>query len=164
MSGTQVTIDVTRLAHGAGLELPAYESTLAAGMDLQAAVESAVVIAPGERALVPTGLAIALPPGFEAQVRPRSGLALKHGITVVNTPGTIDADYRGEVGVILINHGDTPFTVERGMRIAQMIVAPVIQAVWNEVGELPESDRGAGGFGSTGTSGSADTAGAAAQG
>ena len=149
----RVFVDVTRLAHGAGLELPAYETSLAAGMDLMAAVESAVVIAPGERALVPTGLAIALPPGFEAQVRPRSGLALKQGLTVVNTPGTIDADYRGEVGVILINHGDAPFTVDRGMRIAQMVVAPVTQAVWNEVDTLSESDRGTGGFGSTGTAG-----------
>ena len=150
-SPSRVAVDVTRLAHGAGLELPAYESTLAAGMDLMAAVGDAVVIAPGARALVPTGLAIALPPGFEAQVRPRSGLALKQGLTVVNTPGTIDADYRGEVGVILINHGDTPFTIERGMRIAQMVVAPVTQAVWNEVDTLSESDRGTGGFGSTGT-------------
>lgn len=148
---SQVKVDVARLPHGAGLELPAYESTLAAGMDLLAAVDSAVIIAPGERALVPTGLAIALPPGFEAQVRPRSGLALKQGITVVNTPGTIDADYRGEVGVILINHGNAPFTVERGMRIAQMIVAPITQAVWNEVVELSDSARGTGGFGSTGT-------------
>ncbi len=150
----QVTVDVTRLSHGAGLELPAYESALAAGMDLLAAVESHLVIEPGERALVPTGLAIALPPGFEAQVRPRSGLALKQGITVVNTPGTIDADYRGEVGVILINHGDAPFYVDRGMRIAQMVVTPVTQAVWNEVDTLPDSARGTGGFGSTGTAGS----------
>ena len=150
---SQVTVDVTRLSHGAGLELPAYESVLAAGMDLQAAVEGDIVIAPGERALVPTGLAIALPSGFEAQVRPRSGLALKQGITVVNTPGTIDADYRGEVGVILINHGATPFTVDRGMRIAQMMIAPVTQAVWNEVEALAESARGTGGFGSTGTAG-----------
>jgi dUTP pyrophosphatase len=150
----QVAVDVTRLSHGAGLELPAYESALAAGMDLLAAVEDHMVIAPGARALVPTGLAIALPPGFEAQVRPRSGLALKQGITVVNTPGTIDADYRGEVGVILINHGAAPFTVDRGMRIAQMIVAPITQAVWNEVDTLSDSDRGTGGFGSTGTAGS----------
>lgn len=152
-SPARVSVDVTRLAHGAGLELPAYETTLAAGMDLMAAVDSEVVILPGGRALVPTGLAIALPPGFEAQVRPRSGLALKQGLTVVNTPGTIDADYRGEVGVILINHGDTPFTINRGMRIAQMVVAPVTQAVWNEVDTLSESDRGTGGFGSTGTAG-----------
>jgi len=150
---SEVKVDVARLPHGAGLELPAYESTLAAGMDLLAAVEGEVVIAPGARALVPTGLAIALPPGFEAQIRPRSGLALKQGITVVNAPGTIDADYRGEVGVILINHGDTPFTIDRGLRIAQMVVAPVTQAVWNEVDELTESARGTGGFGSTGTAG-----------
>lgn len=155
IGSAQVTVDVTRLAHGAGLELPAYESELAAGMDLLAAVESHLVIEPGDRALVPTGLAIALPPGFEAQVRPRSGLALKQGVTVVNTPGTIDADYRGEVGVILINHGETPFTVDRGMRIAQMVVAPVTQAVWNEVKTLPDSERGTGGFGSTGTTGAA---------
>ena len=156
MSGApaRIAVDVTRLAHGAGLELPAYESAQAAGMDLLAAVEDDLVIAPGERALVPTGLAIALPPGFEAQVRPRSGLALKQGITVVNTPGTIDADYRGEVGVILINHGDASFTVDRGMRIAQMVVMPVTQAVWNEVDALTDSERGAGGFGSTGTAGS----------
>lgn len=151
----QVNVAVARLPHGADLELPAYESTLAAGMDLMAAIDSEMVIAPGERALVPTGLAIALPAGFEAQVRPRSGLALKQGITVVNTPGTIDADYRGEVGIILINHGDTPFTIDRGMRIAQMIVAPITQAVWNEVESLPESDRGTGGFGSTGTASAA---------
>ncbi len=149
-----VTVDVTRLPHGASLELPAYESALAAGMDLLAAVESHLVIEPGKRALVPTGLAIALPPGFEAQVRPRSGLALKQGITVVNTPGTIDADYRGEVGVILINHGDAPFFVDRGMRIAQLVIAPVTQAVWNEVDALSDSERGTGGFGSTGTAGS----------
>jgi dUTP pyrophosphatase len=155
MSNNQVKVDVARLSHSAGLELPGYESTLAAGMDLLAAIEGEVIIAPGERALVPTGLAIALPPGFEAQVRPRSGLALKQGITVVNTPGTIDADYRGEVGVILINHGDTPFTIERGMRIAQMVVTPVTQAVWNEVDKLSDSARGTGGFGSTGTAGAA---------
>lgn len=154
-ASAQVTVDITRLDHGAGLALPAYETSLAAGMDLLAAVADEIIIAPGDRALVPTGLAIALPPGFEAQVRPRSGLALKQGITVVNTPGTIDADYRGEVGVILINHGTAPFTVERGMRIAQMVVAPVTQAVWNEVGALSDSARGTGGFGSTGTAGAA---------
>ena len=152
-AAAQVTVDVTRLPHGAGLELPAYESARAAGMDLQAAIENVLEIAPGERALVPTGLAIALPAGFEAQIRPRSGLALKQGITVVNTPGTVDADYRGEIGVILINHGDAPFFVDRGMRIAQMVIAPVTQAVWNEVDNLSESARGSGGFGSTGTAG-----------
>ena len=120
-------------------------------MDLMAAISEDVVLAPGARTLIPTGLSIALPPGFEAQVRPRSGLALRNGVTQVNTPGTIDADYRGEIGVILINHGQEPFTVTRGMRIAQMLVAPVIQARWQEVEELDETARGSGGFGSTGT-------------
>ncbi|MEK9965602.1 MAG: dUTP diphosphatase [Rhodospirillaceae bacterium] len=150
-----VDVAVTRLPHGADLELPSYETGDAAGMDLRAAVTEDVVVAPGERTLVPTGLAIALPPGYEAQVRPRSGLALRNGISLVNTPGTIDADYRGEIGVILINHGREPFTVERGMRIAQMVVAPVTQARWQETDNLSETARGAGGFGSTGTSGSA---------
>jgi dUTP pyrophosphatase len=117
-----------------------------------AAVDADMTLAPGERALIPTGLAIALPPGYEAQVRPRSGLALKNGVTVLNSPGTVDADYRGEVGVILANLGAEPFTVSRGMRIAQMVVAPVTQLAWNEVDDLAESERGAGGFGSTGTS------------
>ncbi len=146
-----VEVDVTRLPHGADLDLPAYETEDAAGMDLRAAVAQDITLAPGERALVPTGLAIALPPGFEAQVRPRSGLALRDGISLVNTPGTIDADYRGEVGVILINHGTAPFTVTRGMRIAQMVIAPVTRAAWREVAALPDSARGTGGFGSTGT-------------
>ena len=146
-----VSVSVTRLPHGADLELPAYETADAAGMDLRAAVEADLEIAPGARALVPTGLAIALPPGYEAQVRPRSGLALRNGISLVNSPGTIDADYRGEVGVIVINHGEETFTVTRGMRIAQMVVAPVTQAAWQEVDALPETARGAGGFGSTGT-------------
>jgi dUTP pyrophosphatase len=150
-----VDVAVTRLPHGSDLELPSYETGDAAGMDLRAAVMEDVVVAPGERTLVPTGLAIALPPGYEAQVRPRSGLALRNGISLVNTPGTIDADYRGEIGVILINHGSEPFTVERGMRIAQMVVAPVTQARWQETENLSETARGAGGFGSTGTSGSA---------
>lgn len=152
-AGMTVPVPVTRLPHAADLALPAYESGGAAGMDLRAAVGEPVAIAPGERALIPTGLAIALPAGFEAQIRPRSGLALKSGIGVVNTPGTIDADYRGEIGVILINHGGETFTVERGARIAQMVVAPVAQASWIEVESLPGSARGAGGFGSTGTSG-----------
>jgi dUTP pyrophosphatase len=151
MSGGAATIAVTRLPHGADLPLPAYESDDAAGMDLLAAVGGDLVLAPGERALVPTGLAIAIPPGYEVQVRPRSGLALNSGITVLNTPGTIDADYRGEIGVILMNHATTAFTVARGMRIAQMIVAPVTRGVWQEVDALPGSVRGAGGFGSTGT-------------
>ena len=146
-----VSVAVTRLPHGEDLDLPAYETSDAAGMDLPAAVEHDVEIAPGARCLIPTGLAIALPPSYEAQIRPRSGLALRNGISLVNSPGTIDADYRGEVGVIVINHGDEPFTVTRGMRIAQMVVAPVTQAVWDEVSELAETERGAGGFGSTGT-------------
>lgn len=146
-----VSVAITRLPHGADLDLPAYETADAAGMDLPAAVEHDVEIAPGARCLIPTGLAIALPPSYEAQIRPRSGLALRNGISLVNSPGTIDADYRGEVGVIVINHGDEPFTVTRGMRIAQMVVAPVTQAVWDEVSELAETERGAGGFGSTGT-------------
>jgi dUTP pyrophosphatase len=146
-----VSVSVTRLPHGADLELPGYETADAAGMDLRAAVKADMEIAPGARALVPTGLAIALPPGYEAQVRPRSGLALRNGISLVNSPGTIDADYRGEVGVIIINHGEESFTVTRGMRIAQMIVAPVTQAAWQEVDALPDTERGAGGFGSTGT-------------
>ena len=137
--------------HDPDLPLPSYETEDAAGMDLRAAVSDDVVLAPGARALIPTGLAIALPPGYEAQVRPRSGLALRNGISLVNTPGTIDADYRGEVGVILINHGDEPFTVDRGMRIAQMVIAPVTQARWHETDNLSETARGAGGFGSTGT-------------
>lgn len=147
-----VSVAVTRLPHGADLDLPSYETEDAAGMDLRAAVSEDVKIAPGERALVPTGLAIALPSGYEAQIRPRSGLALKQGISLVNSPGTIDADYRGEIGVIVINHGTEAFTVSRGLRIAQMVVAPVIQAAWTEVSDLSDTARGAGGFGSTGTS------------
>jgi dUTP pyrophosphatase len=152
-----LTIDlrVQRLPHAQGLPLPRYETSGAAGMDLIAAIGEgeAMVLQPGERALVPTGLAIALPDGFEAQVRPRSGLAAKNGVTVLNSPGTIDCDYRGEVKVILINHGREPFTIERGTRIAQMVVAPVTQAVFREVESLDETARGAGGFGSTGTKG-----------
>ncbi|MEQ9814465.1 MAG: dUTP diphosphatase [Azospirillaceae bacterium] len=143
-------VAVTRLAHGAGLPLPAYATDHAAGMDLLAAVEAPVTLPPGGRALVPTGLAIALPVGFEAQVRPRSGLALKQGVTVLNSPGTIDADYRGEVKVILVNLGQEPVTVERGMRIAQMVVAAHARVAWREVETLDETARGAGGFGSTG--------------
>lgn len=143
-------VALQRLAHAAGLPLPEYATADAAGMDLVAAVTAPVTLAPGERGLVPTGLAIALPPGFEAQVRPRSGLALKHGITLLNSPGTIDADYRGEIGVILVNLGQAPFTVERGLRIAQMVVAPVTRVTWAETAALPETARGAGGFGSTG--------------
>ena len=146
-----VSVAVKRLPHNADLPLPAYESAAAAGMDLPAAVEQELTLAPGERALVPTGLAIALPDGYEAQVRPRSGLAARNGITVLNTPGTVDADYRGEVKVILANLGNEDFTIERGMRIAQMVIAPVAQAVLQEADSLPETARGEGGFGSTGT-------------
>ncbi len=151
-------VPVTRLPHGADLPLPAYATSGSAGMDLLAAVVESVTLAPGERRLIPTGLAIALPPGFEAQVRPRSGLALKHGATVLNAPGTVDCDYRGEVGVILVNLGQMPFTVERGGRIAQMIVAPVSRAAWQPVESLDDSERGAGGFGSTGLHGQAAAA------
>jgi dUTP pyrophosphatase len=146
-----VSVAVKRLPHNADLPLPAYESAAAAGMDLPAAVEQDLTLAPGERALVPTGLAIALPDGYEAQVRPRSGLAARHGVTVLNTPGTVDADYRGEVKVILANLGNEDFTIERGMRIAQMVIAPVVQAVLQEADRLTETARGEGGFGSTGT-------------
>lgn len=153
---TGITIPVARLPHGADLPLPAYATQDSAGVDLLAAVDGDVVLAPGERSLLPTALIIALPPGYEAQVRPRSGLALKHGITVLNSPGTIDADYRGEVKVILANLGNEEFRVTRGMRIAQMVVAPVTQLAWQEAAseaDLPSSERGAGGFGSTGTKG-----------
>lgn len=147
---THWTIPLRRLPHGDGLPLPAYATELSAGVDLLAAVDADVVLQPGARTLVPTGIAIALPPDTEAQVRPRSGLALKHGISVLNSPGTIDADYRGEIGVILINLGQEPFTISRGSRIAQMVIAPCGQARWQTVETLPESGRGAGGFGSTG--------------
>lgn len=144
-------VAVKRLPHGADLPLPDYATSDSAGLDLMAAIDAPKTLAPGERVLVPTGLTIALPRGFEAQVRPRSGLALKNGITVLNSPGTVDADYRGEIGVVLINLGESPFEVSRGMRIAQMIVAPVNQLVWQEQEELSETERGAGGYGSTGT-------------
>ncbi|MDX8396093.1 MAG: dUTP diphosphatase [Mariprofundaceae bacterium] len=144
------TVQIQRLPHGEGLELPHYATLHAAGADLRAAIDADVIIQPGERALIKTGLAMALSDNFEAQIRPRSGLALKHGMTVLNTPGTIDADYRGEIGVILMNHGDTPFPVQRGDRIAQMIIAPFVQAVFEEVSELSETARGVGGFGSSG--------------
>lgn len=139
------------MEHAVGLNLPTYATDQSAGMDLSAAIEEAIELAPGERTLVPTGLSIALPQGYEAQVRPRSGLALKHGVTVLNTPGTIDADYRGEIKVILANLGTEPFTVERGMRIAQMVVARHSIVQWDVTETLDESKRGAGGFGSTGT-------------
>ena len=148
-----VEVAVTRLAHGGDLPLPAYATAGAAGMDLLAAVTDPLRLAPGARARVPTGIAIALPAGYEAQVRPRSGLAVKHGVTCLNSPGTIDADYRGEVAVLLINHGQESFTVTRGMRLAQLVVAPVAAARWRPVAVLPDSARGEGGFGSTGTAG-----------
>lgn len=145
-------IGLLRLPHAEGLPLPRYETAGAAGMDLLAAIPETPVftISAGKRALIQTGLCIEIPAGFEAQVRPRSGLALKHGVTVLNSPGTIDADYRGEVSVLLVNHGDEPFTVTRGMRIAQLVVAPVAQAVLEERTSLAETGRGAGGYGSTG--------------
>ena len=144
-------IEVVRLPHAADLPLPSYATAGAAGMDLLAAVSEPIVIAPGARALVPTGLRLALPPGHELQVRPRSGLALRHGVVLPNSPGTIDEDFRGELQVIVLNAGAEPFTVERGMRIAQAVLAPVTRAGWREVDALPDSARGAGGFGSTGT-------------
>ena len=147
-----VKVDIRQLPHGEGLPLPAYQSAHAAGLDLLAAVpeDTPLILAPGKHALVPTGLTIALPPGYEAQVRPRSGLAAKHGVTVLNAPGTVDADYRGEIGVILINHGDAPFSIRRGERIAQMVIASVARAELVAVDTLAATDRGSGGFGSTG--------------
>ncbi len=149
---TKVAVELQCLAHAEGLPLPAYQTAEAAGLDLMAAVPNSepLTLAPGKHALVPTGLAIALPAGYEAQVRPRSGLAAKHGVTVLNSPGTVDADYRGEIKVILINHGDTPFVIRRGERIAQMVIAPVVQAMLVPVASLSATDRGGGGFGSTG--------------
>ena len=145
-------VAILRLAHAEGLPLPAYETAGAAGMDLRAAVpdHEPVVLRPGARIAAPTGFAYGLPLGYEAQVRPRSGLALKNGITCLNSPGTVDSDYRGEVKVILVNHGEEDFTIRRGDRIAQLIIAPVVQAAWAEVESLDETVRGAGGFGSTG--------------
>lgn len=147
----RVTVAIRRLAHAHDLPLPKAATQDSAGVDLRAAVDGPVTLAPGERAKIPTGLALALPTGYEGQVRPRSGLAIRHGITLLNSPGTIDADYRGEIAVLLINHGQTPFDVIRGMRIAQLLVAPVTRVAWQEVEILETSDRGAGGFGSTGT-------------
>jgi dUTP pyrophosphatase len=146
-----VEVKVIRLPHGADLPLPEYHSPQAAGLDLLAAVPADMIIQPGQRALVPTGIAIALPPGNEAQVRPRSGLAARHGITVLNTPGTVDADYRGEIQVILINLGEAPYVVQRGARIAQLVIAPVLHATLSESQDLADTQRGGGGFGSTGT-------------
>jgi dUTP pyrophosphatase len=145
-----VSVAVLRLPHGAHLPLPAYATPGSAGVDLMAAIEAPLTLAPGTRRLVPSGIAIALPAGYEAQVRPRSGLAIKHGILLVKSPGTVDADYRGEIMVILANIGAEAFTIEPGMRIAQMVVAPVSHVAWEPVDALPESGRGAGGFGSTG--------------
>ncbi|MGB1361508.1 MAG: dUTP diphosphatase [Alphaproteobacteria bacterium] len=146
----KVTVSIKRLPHSEGLDLPFYATTDSAGMDLYAAVENDVVIKSGERALIPTGLCFGIPSGYEVQIRPRSGLALKNGISLVNTPGTIDADYRGEIGIILINHGAEDFVVERGLRVAQAVLAPVWQIQWNEADNLDATERGEGGFGSTG--------------
>ena len=147
-----VKVDIRQLPHGEGLALPAYQSAHAAGLDLLAAVplDTPMILAPGKHALIPTGLTIALPPGYEAQVRPRSGLAAKHGVTVLNAPGTVDADYRGEICVLLINHGDAPFPIQRGERIAQMVIASVIRAELVPAESLTTTERGSGGFGSTG--------------
>lgn len=146
-----IKVALKTLDHAVGLQLPTYATEQSAGMDLTAAVEEAFVLEPGDRTLIPTGLSIALPVGYEAQVRPRSGLALKHGVTVINSPGTVDADYRGEIKVILGNLGSESFTIERGMRIAQMVIAKHEQVEWSVVESLDETDRGEGGFGSTGT-------------
>ncbi len=143
-----VKVRVRRLPHGQGLDLPQYATEGAAGMDVVSAED--MTLAPGARHAVATGLALAIPPGYEIQVRPRSGLALKHGVSVPNTPGTIDSDYRGELKVILVNHGDEPFAIRRGDRVAQLVLAPVTRATWDEVADLDETARGAGGFGSTG--------------
>lgn len=143
-----IKVDIQQLEHGEGLPLPAYETTGSAGLDLRATAD--LTLKPGERSLVPTGIAIALPPGYEAQVRPRSGLAVNHGVTVLNSPGTIDSDYRGEVKVPMINHGDQDFAIKRGDRIAQMVIAAVSRIEWESVVELNATARGAGGFGSSG--------------
>jgi dUTP pyrophosphatase len=145
-----IAVALQRLAHGRDLALPDYATAGSAGCDLLAALDAPLPLLPGARALVPTGIAIALPPGYEAQIRPRSGLALRHGVTVLNAPGTIDSDYRGEIGVVLINLGDAAVTLTRGMRIAQLVLAPVARLAWTEVATLPETARGAGGFGSSG--------------
>ncbi len=152
-SSPPLNVRIERLAHAEGLPLPATATALSAGCDLAAAIEDELLLAPGQRELVPTGFAIALPEGYEAQVRPRSGLALRHGIVLPNAPGTIDADYRGEIQVILMNLGDEPFRIQRGDRIAQLVVAPVTPVSWDEVDSLDETARGAGGFGHTGRSG-----------
>ncbi len=153
-----IPVAVKRLPHSEGLPLPSYATTGAAGLDLIAAVAEPMTLAPGARTLVPTGLAIALPPGYELQVRPRSGLALKNGIVLPNAPGTVDEDYRGELQVIVMNAGTEPFTITRGMRIAQAVLAPVVRLTWHETDTLPETARGTGGFGSTGVAGYPATA------
>jgi len=150
MPQDQVRLSISIDPEGEGLDLPAYATGGSAGMDLRAAVHEDLTIAPGRRALVPTGIRIAVPPGYEAQVRPRSGLALKHGVTILNTPGTIDADYRGPVGVIMANLGEEPFVIRRGDRIAQLVIAPVVRADLEVLPELPDTERGEGGFGHTG--------------
>jgi len=150
MSGQNTNVKIQKLPHGEGIDLPFYATAHAAGADLRAAIAEDVIIEAGDKALIKTGFAMALPDNFEAQIRPRSGLALKHGITVSNSPGTIDADYRGEIGVILINHGKEAFRVQRGDRIAQMIIAPFVQASFCEADTLDDTERGAGGFGSSG--------------
>ncbi len=148
---TGVRVPVQRLPHGAGLPLPEYATADSAGLDLPAAITEPLTLSPGARALIPTGFAIALPGSHEAQIRPRSGLALRNGVTVLNSPGTIDADYRGEIGVILVNLGSEPFEISRGMRIAQMVIAPVARLSWDEKETLEDTARGEGGYGSTGT-------------
>ena len=148
---TNITINVKQLPHAEGLALPAYQSAGAAGMDVMAALAEPVYLAPGARIAIPTGLSISVPAGYEAQIRPRSGLAFRHGLTVVNAPGTIDSDYRGEIKILLINLGAETIEISHGMRIAQMVIAPVVQASLQEVDSLSDTDRGAGGFGSTGS-------------
>lgn len=145
-----MNISFKRLPGGEGLPLPTYQTAGSAGMDLYAAIEADATIAPGSRHFIPCGFALAIPPGYEGQVRSRSGLALKHGLAVLNSPGTIDSDYRGELAVLLINHGDVPFVVSRGMRVAQLVISRVEQATWTEVAELPDTARGEGGYGHTG--------------
>lgn len=152
MTEKPVLIPLSRMPHAQDVELPAYQTPGAAGMDLCAAIDTDMILAKGRFAAIPTGLQIALPKGYEAQIRPRSGLAFKHGVTVLNSPGTIDSDYRGEIKIVLINHGPADVTITHGMRIAQMVISPVIQAKWQETDDLDETERGSDGFGSTGIS------------
>lgn len=152
MTEKPVLIPLSRMPHAQDVELPAYQTSGAAGMDLCAAIDTDMILAKGRFAAIPTGLQIALPKGYEAQIRPRSGLAFKHGVTVLNSPGTIDSDYRGEIKIALINHGPADVTITHGMRIAQMVISPVIQAKWQETDDLDETERGSDGFGSTGIS------------